>query len=51
MKESILPSVGTESDDPLVEFDGMFWTKSELLMYAAAALIHRMSQSPDKDEQ
>ncbi len=39
------------ADDPLMEFDGMFWTKSELLMYAAVARIHRMSQSPGKDEQ
>ena len=39
------------ADDPLREFDGMTWTRSELLMYAAVARIHRMSQSPDKDGQ
>ncbi len=45
------PHVDYESEFPAVVADGMFWTKSELLMYAAAARIHRMSQSPDKDEQ
>ena len=27
------------ADDPLVEFNDMFWTKSELLMYAVVARL------------
>lgn len=30
---------GNAAEDPLVEFDDMFWTKSELLLYAAVARL------------
>ena len=35
------------ADDLLVEFNGLFWTKSELLLYAAVARLHLVSHTDD----
>ena len=37
-------------DDPLVEFNGLFWTRSELLLYAAVARLHLVSHPREKKE-
>ena len=36
------------ADDPLVEFNDMFWTKSELLVYAVVARLHLMCHPREK---
>lgn len=33
------------ADDPLIEFDGFLYTKSELLLYAAVARLHSRTEA------